>query len=101
MEEARQHENETPEPSAEISPEIEEQMMEQFYRKHYKAFLDEPVPMIDNLTPRKAALVPGMRPKLIELIKGHMNQIDNLRIEKGYDINIDWIIDELGLDELR
>ena len=42
-----------------------------------------------------------MRPKLIELIKSHLGHIDTMNLEKGFDINIDWIVDELGLDELK
>ncbi len=101
LEEADRSKGALTEPSEEIPPEIEEQLMQEFYTKHYKQLLDEPIPMIDNLTPRKAALVPSVRPKLIELVKLHLNRMDNMRREKGYDINIDWIVDELGLDELR
>ncbi len=90
-----------PGPSEQIPPEVEAQVIQELYAKQYKNFLDEPVPMIDNMTPRQAARVPSMRPKLIELIKLHLNSIDTANIDGGIDIDIDWILDELGLDELR
>ncbi|MFH1755537.1 MAG: hypothetical protein ABIA59_07515 [Candidatus Latescibacterota bacterium] len=90
-----------PEPSPAIPKDVEEQLMKKFYAQKYLQFLDEPVPMIDNLTPREAARIPSMRPKLIELIKLHLNHMDSMCAKKDFDIDIDWILDELGLDELR
>ena len=88
-------------PPSENPEESEEQYLQQYFKNRYKRFLNEPVMMIDNLTPRKAACVPSMRPKLIELIKLHLNQVDSICVEKSIDINIDWIVEELGLDDLR
>lgn len=84
-----------------IPPEIEALLAKKFYEKHYAGFIDGPVPMLGGMTPRQASHLPAMRPKLIELIKLHLHRIDNIRIDKGIDINIDWIVDELGLDELK
>ena len=101
MDEVDGSESGPPDPSEEISKEVEEEVLRKFYAQQYKQFLDEPVPMINNLTPREAAKTPAMRPKLIELIKLHLKQIDSQCIEKGIDINIDWVLDELELEELR
>ena len=102
MKEARQHSGSGgPEPSKEMPKDVEEEILQKFYADRYKKFLDEPVPMIDNMSPREAAGIPSMRIKLIELIKLHLHNIDSMNADKGIDINIDWILDELGLEELR
>ncbi len=91
-----------PEESSEkIPPEIEAQLLNRFYEKRYSDFLDVPVPMLNDMTPREASHTPAMRMKLIELIKIHLNGIDKMRVEKGLEVDINWIVDELGLDELK
>jgi len=86
--------------SPDISPEVEEEVMNQLYKKRYKRFLDEKVPAIDNMTPKEAMNDPNMRPLLIELMKGHVHNIDSLAKEKDINLNIDWVLEELSLDEL-
>lgn len=84
-----------------IPPEIKEKMMIEHYRKHYERFLNDPVPALDGMTPRKAAKSAKMRPRLIELMKGHVHSIDTGNKEHGVPISIDWVLDELGLSELK
>jgi len=86
--------------SPNLSPEVEEEVMNQLYKKRYKRFLDEKVPAIDNMTPKEAMNDPDMRPQLIELMKGHVHNIDSLAKEKDINLNIDWVLEELSLDEL-
>ena len=84
-----------------MSLEDEQKAMQLFYEHRYKKFLDENVPMINNKTPREASKNPKLRPELIELMKIHIKGIEQLNKEKGIDLNIDWVIDELGLSELK
>ncbi len=85
-----------------IPPEIKRQWMRKFYEKRYSGFLDEPVPMLDDMTPREASRIPSMRPKLMELVKLHIHGMDSMGKEEGFEIiDMNWIIDELGLDELK
>ena len=86
--------------SPNLSPEVEEEVMNQLYKKRYKKFLDEKIPAIDNMTPKEAMSDPDMRPQLIELMKGHVHNIDSLAKEKNINLNIDWVLEELSLDEL-
>ena len=88
-------------PPDKIPPEIEARLLKRFYEKHYSDFLDLPVPMLDDMTPREASNAPAMRPILIELIKQHINGIDRMCAAKGLDVDISWIVDDLGLDELK
>lgn len=91
---------ETTSPESEIPPDVERQLVEQFHRSHYRKFLDNPVPALDGQTPRQAASDQQMRPRLIELMKSHIKGVEENSRRKGITIDIDWVIEELGLDEL-
>jgi hypothetical protein len=41
--------------------------------RHYREWLDVPVPALDNVTPRQAARDPKLRARLIDLLKGLEN----------------------------
>jgi hypothetical protein len=43
----------------------------------------------------------NMRFLLVDLIKGHLHSVESHNREKGFSIDISWIVDELGLKELR
>lgn len=88
-------------PSQTIPPDIERAMVEEFYKKYYKKFLHDPVPMIDGKTPKEASGISELRPQLIELMKLHLKNLDRLNSEKSTNINIDWLLDELGVRELK
>jgi hypothetical protein len=42
-----------------------------------------------------------MRPKLIELMKQHIKGIERGNRDRGLDLNIDWVLDELLFPELK
>lgn len=83
-----------------VPPEVEKQLIEQFHRRHYEKFLDETVPMLKGLTPRQAAADPKNRPLLIDLMKLHMRNLDDQSRKQGVRLEIDWVLNELGLHEL-
>jgi hypothetical protein len=83
-----------------IPPEIQAELKEKFYEEHYTRFLDDPIPALDGLTPREAAGMPDARPMLVELMKDHIQNIDQMNREEGSKVNIDFVLKELGLDEL-
>jgi len=85
----------------EIPPEIERELMQKFYKRHYTIFLDDKIPALDEMTPRAAAVDPQMRPRLIELMKQHLKGIEQQNKHRGLDLNIDWVLDELSLSELK
>lgn len=47
------------------------------------------------------AIEKDMRPKLIELMKQHLKGIERQNKDRGLDLNIDWVLDELLLLELK
>ena len=91
----------SPQRQTTIPREVEEQLIKEHYRKHYTKFLDDAVPMLDGMTPRKAAKSAQMRPHLVELMKNHLHMVDRTNKERGFSINIEWVLDELGLTDLK
>jgi hypothetical protein len=75
---------------------LEEQVMEQQTRD----FLDHKIPALNNKTPREAAKTPKLRPRLIQTMKMHARNIDRHNLENGTNIEINWALAELGLDEI-
>lgn len=66
----------------------------------YENFADTPLPALDGRTPRQAAADAARRPALVRLMKSHVNQCDNLRHQKGIDIDLNPMLEDLGLHEL-
>ncbi len=65
-----------------------------------RAFLDNAVPALDGMTPRKAANDPTQRPRLIRLMKVRIRDLDQRNLKDGRQDNLDWMLQELGLGEL-
>ena len=100
-EEAPESRPEPPRREPEIPAEAKREIMQQFHRRHYEKFLDDGIPMLDGLTPREAATSPEMRPRLVELMKLHLHGIEERSRDEGFDLDLNWVLDELGLDELK
>jgi hypothetical protein len=64
--------------------------------------LDEPIPMLGNATPRKAAKTAGGRERLaawLKRLENQMAQHESLEPMPGYDVA--WLWEELGVAERR
>ncbi|HSE85497.1 MAG TPA: SEC-C domain-containing protein [Candidatus Binatia bacterium] len=81
----------------EIPPEVQAEVLGRFYEKHYRKWLDEPVPALGDRTPRHAAKLKTVRPKLITLLKDFESHSERQRRagEPAYDFG--WMWKELGL----
>ena len=77
------------------------EIMQEVFRAHYRKFLEDRIPALDNLTPREAALRPEMRSRLVALMKGHVQTMDGHSRKDGRTYDIGWVLDELGLGELK
>lgn len=86
---------------AELPLEIKQKVIGDFYKKHYKKMLDDRIPALDGMTPRQAARDPKSRPKLIELMKGHLKNIELQNRQDSLGLDITWVLDELNLPELK
>ncbi|MBI3316771.1 MAG: hypothetical protein HYZ85_02035 [Candidatus Omnitrophica bacterium] len=84
-----------------IPLELRQTVMAQFFREHYTKFLDDSVPALKGMSPREAAKDPAMRPALLELMKEHIRGIENQNKKQGLQISLDWVLEELGLLELK
>lgn len=83
-----------------FSPETRELIKIQQIREHYEKFLELPVPALDGMTPMQAAKRNTMRPKLIELMKYHIHNVESMNRKDKTSIDISWVFKKLGLNEL-
>ena len=83
----------------EVRHEEEEAFFLDQMARHYRQWIDEPLPELDNHTPRDAARDPALRPKLVDLIhelEGEYHR--NLKSgAPAYDPS--WLWAELNLDD--
>ncbi len=103
VEEARDEDEpvDQPDPANQIPAEVQRTLLRDFHNKHYRQFLDDSIPALKGMTPREAAKDEHMRPELLSLMKEHLNGIDRRNRKEGLDLNIDWVLGELNLDELK
>jgi hypothetical protein len=87
---------------ATLSFEDERTIVHATLERHYRAMLDEPIPMLGDLTPRKAAMTKKGRDKVVAWLKF----IENQSAQHGasnpiaeYDFG--WLWERLGVAELR
>jgi hypothetical protein len=62
--------------------------------------LDEPIPALENKTPRAAACEPRLRPQLLRWMKFWISQTDRCNLETGRNDDTNWMVRELGLTEI-
>jgi hypothetical protein len=82
----------------EIPPEVERELVTQFYEEHYRKWLDEPIPALGGRTPRHAARLKTVRPKLVDLLKGLENRMEHDRRAGRPAVDVGWMWAELGLE---
>ena len=79
----------------------QEELELRFEQEFLKTFLDNGIPLLDGMAPREAAQTPAMRPKLVELMKSHVRSHDENNLRTGRSTDINWLLAELGLDEIN
>ena len=84
-----------------IPPGQAREALQAFYEATYRKFPDEPVPMLGNATPREASRRKALRSKLIELMKIHIQGVEETNRREGTQISLDGLLEELGIPELR
>lgn len=82
----------------EIPPEVAAQVVHGFYERHYRGWVDTPLPALRGKTPREAAGSKTGRPKVVALLKDLESHAarDRLAGRPAYDFG--WMWAELGLD---
>ncbi|MEJ0028348.1 MAG: hypothetical protein WDN01_20165 [Rhizomicrobium sp.] len=86
--------------SSGLSPDEERAILHANLERHYASVLDEPVPALGNITPRRAAKTAKGRLKLVDWLKYLENGAAKDNSAAGaYDLR--WMWDELGIGDLR
>jgi len=84
-------------PEDEVPPEAAE-IVQTFYDRHYRAWLDEPLPALDGRTPREAASLKSARPKVIALLKEMENLSARERLAGRPAYDFGWMWGELAIE---
>lgn len=82
---------------AAVPPGLEARLAAEFYEQHYRRWLDTPVPALGNRTPRRAARLKTMRPRVIALLKAFENRSERLHRQGKPAYDFEWMWEELGL----
>ena len=85
-----------------LAPEEERQIIHNSMDQHYRRQLDEPIPALGNISPRRAARSAKGREKLVawlKLLENHSAKRDPDDPMKSYDLS--WIWRELDVADLR
>ena len=91
----------TPQPSG-LSPEEERQVVHAALDQHYRRQLDQPIPALGNISPRRAARSAKGREKLVawlKLLENHAAKHEPADPMASYDLS--WIWRELDVADLR
>ena len=85
------------EEASEAPPEEQKQVVHQVLEKHYRKWLDEPVPALDDLSPRDAVTDPVRRPEVIaQLLEAEERTRASSWPMNEFDFDFLW--EELGLN---
>ncbi|UCE52925.1 MAG: SEC-C domain-containing protein [Desulfobacterales bacterium] len=83
----------------EIDPEIQKEIIKDFFDKHYRDWLDSKIPALGDKTPRQAARTKEGRRELEELLR-LLEYREQSRRENGQpEYDIAWIRKELGIEK--
>lgn len=98
----RQHGADDREPKNTVDPEIAAAIIHNTLDQHYRRCLDEPIPALENKTPRQCATSKNGRDKVIEWLKHLENNELHLAAKSGREpYNSSWMWDELKLTKYR
>jgi SEC-C motif len=81
----------------EIPSEVQAEVLGRFYEEHYRKWLDEPVPALGDRTPRYAAKLKTVRPKLVTLFKDFESRAERQRRAGDLAYDFGWMWKELNL----
>lgn len=82
------------------SPGEREAMLVSWEQGLAQAWLDAPLPGLDDKTPREAATDPALRPRLLQLLKDRVRELDEHNRRTGGTRDLNWMLRELGAEEL-
>jgi hypothetical protein len=87
----------TPQP---IPPRSKQQLEAEWFAALDRAWLDDSIPTLGGKTPREAVRDPALRPRLIRMMKSRIRGCDERNLKQGTNYDVNWLVRELGLDEI-
>ena len=91
-----------PNEQAVLPPEVENQIIKEFYDRHYRETLDQPIPMLDDTSPRVATKTPEGKEKVAAWLKVLETGEARMRRSKAIEpYDFVWLWQELGVLHLR
>jgi hypothetical protein len=81
-----------------LPPEVEAQLLHEFYDRHYHEWLDIPLPALSGRTPRHAARLKTQRHRVAELLKMFENHTEHDRREGRPAYDTTWMWAALGIE---
>jgi SEC-C motif/Protein of unknown function (DUF2384) len=82
----------------EIPPEVQAELVGAYYDKHYRGWVDTPLPALRGQTPREAARSTAGRPRVVALLKDMESLSARQRLEGHPAYDFGWMWGDLGLD---
>jgi hypothetical protein len=84
-----------------VPAEVQAQVVSSYYERYYRKWVDTALPALGGRTPRQAASLKSVRPKLIALLKGMENAAERQRREGRPAHDFAWMWAELGLPRVE
>ena len=81
-----------------VPPEVEAQVVAAYYDKHYRQWIETPLPALGSLTPREASASKADRPRLVALLKDMESLAARERLAGRLAYDFAWMWAELGLE---
>lgn len=85
--------------TTDIDPETAVAMLQDYFDQHYQSCLDDPIPVLGDMTPRQCAASPAHQPKVIQWLK-QLENSEQRRVagtgQKPYDTR--WLWEVLRLE---
>jgi hypothetical protein len=98
VERARERRPRPPREEDKIPPEVQAEIVGAYYDKHYRGWVDTPLPALGGQTPRAAARSKTGRPRVVALLKDMESLSARQRLEGQPAYDFGWMWGDLGLD---
>jgi hypothetical protein len=81
-----------------VPPEVAAELIREYKERHYRTWPDEPLPGLDGRTPRQAARLKTLRPRLVDMLKDMENMEARATRPQNPAYDFGWIWKELDLE---
>jgi hypothetical protein len=85
--------------SGEVPLEVAAPILQEHFDRHYRRWLDDTIPALDGVTPRRAVRIAGLRPRVVELLRSFEASSSYARERGEFAYDFGWMWRELGLED--